>query len=169
MFDQLQIIEVASIDDKDLSDLTDLLIQVVDEGASIGFIPPLSKEEANEYWKNVLDPGVVLWMVRKDNEICGAVQLQISQKANGTHRAEVAKLMVNSRHRRKGIGRALMIALHTRAKLENITLLVLDTRLGDPSNKLYKSLGYNEVGKIPNYTKTPDGHLEATVFYYKEI
>ncbi|WP_335871250.1 GNAT family N-acetyltransferase [Bacillus sp. 2205SS5-2] len=169
MVDQLQIKEVTSIDDKDLDDLTDLLIQVVDEGASVGFMPPISREEAKKYWKNVLAPGVVLWTARTNNEMCGAVQLHTMKKANATHRAEVAKLMVNTSHRRKGVGRELMSVLHRRAKLEGITLLVLDTRLGDPSNKLYKSLGYSEVGKIPNYAKSADGELEATVIYYKEI
>lgn len=169
MVEQLQITEVTSIDAKMLDDLTDLLIDVVDEGASMGFLPPLSREEAKEYWESVLVPGVILWTAKLENKLCGAVQLHLSQKANGTHRAEVAKLMVHTHQRRKGIGRALMTILQSRDKLENINLLVLDTRLGDPSNSLYKSLGYVEVGKIPNYAKSANGKLEATVFYYKEI
>ncbi|PFE92827.1 GNAT family N-acetyltransferase [Bacillus thuringiensis] len=169
MVDQLQITEVTSIDAKMLDDLADLLIDVVDDGASIGFLPPLSREEAKEYWESVLVSGVILWAAKFEDKLCGTVQLHLSLKENGTHRAEVAKLMVDTQQRKKGIGRELMTILQSRAKLEDIKLLVLDTRLGDPSNTLYKSLGYVEVGKIPNYAKSADGKLEATVFYYKEI
>ena len=44
---------------------------------------------------------------------------------------------------------------------------MLDTREGDPSNKLYKSLDYQEVGTIPGYAISPNGKLDATVIYYK--
>jgi ribosomal protein S18 acetylase RimI-like enzyme len=169
LVNQLQITEVTSIDEKMLDDLTELLIDVVNEGASIGFLPPLCRKEAKEYWEGVLAPGVILWVARSENTFCGAVQLHLSLKSNGTHRAEVAKLMVHSHHRRKGIGRELMTILQSRASLEDLNLLVLDTRLGDSSNTLYKSLGYVEVGVIPNYAISANGKKEATVFYYKEI
>ena len=44
---------------------------------------------------------------------------------------------------------------------------MLDTREGDPSNTLYKSLDYQEAGKIPEYAISPNGNLDATVIYYK--
>lgn len=46
---------------------------------------------------------------------------------------------------------------------------MLDTREGDLSNRLYKSLGYQEVGKIPGFAISPNGDLDATVIYYKGI
>ena len=47
------------------------------------------------------------------------------------------------------------------------TTLVLDTRQGDPSERLYQSLGYRVAGAIPQYARSADGTLAATVFYYK--
>ena len=55
------------------------------------------------------------------------------------------------------------------AIVEGRSLLVLDTREGDPSNFLYTSLGYNEAGRIPYYAKSADGQLDSTVLYYKVI
>ncbi len=75
--------------------------------------------------------------------------------------------MTHPNFRRNGIGRSLMRKAEERAKQENRTLLVLDTREGDPSNKLYKSLDYQEAGKIPEYAISPNGNLDATVIYYK--
>ncbi len=52
---------------------------------------------------------------------------------------------------------------------ENRSLLVLDTREGDPSNDLYLSLGYIASGMIPKFAKSANGDMDATVFYHKII
>ncbi len=46
---------------------------------------------------------------------------------------------------------------------------MLDTRLGDPSNDLYVSLGYQWVGQIPHYARSGSGSLDTTVLYYKDL
>jgi ribosomal protein S18 acetylase RimI-like enzyme len=62
-----------------------------------------------------------------------------------------------------------MERVETAAIADNRTLIVLDTREGDPSNDLYRSLGYIEAGRIPHYARSATGTLDATVFYYKEL
>ncbi|WP_088830300.1 GNAT family N-acetyltransferase [Paenibacillus tyrfis] len=169
MSEAVEIVEIRAYEPDSLEQLADLLIDAVESGASVGFLPPLSKEEAVNYWKNALEPGVVLWAARLDRKIVGTVQLQLAQKKNAAHRAEIAKLMVHTHSRRNGIARALMLAAEERARTEKRTLLVLDTRAGDPSNLLYRSLGYMEAGHIPRYARSADGSLNDTVFYYKEV
>jgi ribosomal protein S18 acetylase RimI-like enzyme len=132
-------------------------------------LPPLSKKEAFEYWQGVLKPDVILWIVRMNNKISGTIQLHLAMKQNATHRAEIAKLMVHSSNRRNGIARTLMTTAERRAKVEERSLLVLDTRAGDPSNFLYRSLSYIEAGSIPNYAESANGSLHATIFFYKQI
>ncbi|OAB25523.1 GCN5 family acetyltransferase [Paenibacillus macquariensis subsp. defensor] len=150
-----------------MDELSELLIQVVEEGASIGFLSPVNREEAEHYWGNVLEPGVILFVATINDVIVGTVQLQLCTKRNGSHRAEIAKLMTHPNYRRNGIGRALMQTVDERAKLEGRSLLVLDTREGDPSNLLYTSVGYIQAGRIPNYAKSASGELDATIYYYK--
>lgn len=150
-------------------ELTELLIDVVEDGASVGFLSPLSKIEADQYWEDVLQPGVVLWIAESNQRIVGSIQLQLALKSNAAHRAEVAKLMVHPEFRRRGIAKVLMERAEERAVLLSRTLLVLDTRAGDPSNVLYQSMGYIEVGRIPKYAKSSNGVLDDTVIYYKEI
>lgn len=152
-----------------IEELSELLIHVVEEGASVGFLPPLKLTDAKKYWENVLKPDVILYVATINNHIVGSVQLHLSTKQNGSHRAEIAKLMTHNDHRRKGIGRLLMMEAEEQAKLEGRSLLVLDTREGDPSNLLYSSMRYIEAGKIPNYAISANGDLHATVFYYKEL
>lgn len=153
----------------DLNSISALLIKVVEEGASLGFLPPLSMKDSLEYWRGVLEPNVRLWVVRDKEEIVGTIQLQLCTKQNGRHLAEIAKLMVHPKARRSGIARQLMNQAETIAKKENRSLIVLDTRLGDPSNVLYQSLGYVEAGRIPQYARSADGNLDSTVIYYKFI
>ncbi len=152
-----------------INELSELLIHVVEEGASIGFLPPMRKEEAQIYWQSAFIPEVIVLAAKSNNQIAGSVQLHLSTKQNGNHRAEIAKLMTHPNYRCKGIGRLLMQKAEEMAIKNERTLLVLDTREGDPSNKLYTSLGYIPVGRIPNYAKSANGEFDATVFYYKTL
>ncbi|MGU3352790.1 GNAT family N-acetyltransferase [Bacillus sp. M5A3_1b] len=160
--------EIKQIND-DMEELSKLLKTVVDDGASIGFLPPLEQIESTKYWETVLAPEVILYVAKINNEVAGSIQLHLVTKPNGIHRAEICKLMTHPNFRRNGIGRSLMQKAEERAKQENRSLIVLDTREGDPSNRLYKSLDYKEVGKILEYAISPNGNLDATVIYYKMI
>ena len=155
---------------ENLDDLIALLQDAVDSGASIGFLPPLSRDAASDYWRSVfvdLDAGHRLLLSAMDgSRLVGAVQLELARKPNASHRAEVQRLLVLRSVRRQGIGERLMRQLHELARQHSRTLLVLDTREGDPSELLYRKLGYTRAGVIPGYARSADGALDATVFYY---
>lgn len=158
---------LTSIGEEQCIELSNLLIRVVEEGASVGYLPPLQLSKAKDYWVNVLNPDVLLFVAKINEDIVGSIQLHLCNKQNGGHRAEIAKLMTHPDYRRKGIGLSLMNKAEERAKKENRSLLVLDTREGDPSNQLYKMLNYSVAGHIPRYAISSDGHYHTTVFYYK--
>ncbi|MFD1356789.1 GNAT family N-acetyltransferase [Fictibacillus halophilus] len=164
----VEIINVSNIDEH-VEELSDLLIKVVHDGASIGFLPPLKKEHADEFWRGCAAPETIFLAAKIEGKIAGTVQLHLCTKPNGTHRAEVAKLMTHPSHRQKGIARQLMKEIEKRAKQEGRTLLVLDTREGDPSNLLYQSIGFIEAGRIPNFAQSETGTLDTTILYYKNI
>ena len=153
--------------------LVDLLCDAVDSGASIGFLPPILRNEANSYWTSVAEAmrggGRVLIVAFDASGITGAVQLGLELRANGSHRAEVMKLMVHRKARGLGIGRALMTYVEVVARGLGRTLLVLDTRRGDVSEQLYCKLGYRKAGVIPRYARSASGELDDTVFMYREI
>jgi ribosomal protein S18 acetylase RimI-like enzyme len=151
--------------------LDHLLQNAVDNGASIGFLPPLSEQEARDYWTTTiaqLEQGTRLLLVAHEGEqVLGSVQLELVTKPNAPHRAEVQKLMVHTSHRGQGIGRALMVALEDAARSEGRTLLVLDTREGDVAEALYRKLGYLFVGAIPQYVISEDGTFSSTLLFYR--
>ena len=153
----------------ELDDLAALLAACVADGASLGFLAPLAPEVARAWWSGVPRDGVALLVAKREDRIVGAVQLHAAESENGAHRGEVAKLLVHPEWRRQGIARALMTALENEARAKGKTLLVLDTREGDPSNDLYRALGYQEAGCIPGWARDAAGTLSATIFWYKQL
>src|SRR4051794_32264088 len=107
--------------------LISLLQTNVDDGASIGFLPPLSAAEAGAYWQGVEEALSsayrILFVARQADQIVGSVQLDLVAKPNGAHRAEVMKLMVHPMQRRQGIARTLMLALEAQAQAAGRTTL----------------------------------------------
>lgn len=168
VFNEIKIEQLTSTVEH-MEELSELLIQVVEDGASIGFLPPMELADAMDYWEDVLTPEVILFVAKRNNRIIGSIQLHLCSKQNGLHRAEIAKLMSHPHYRRNGVGRQLMDKAESRASREGRTLIVLDTREGDASNNLYASRGYIQAGKIPDYAKSADERFHATVFYYKKI
>jgi len=149
-----------------------LLQDAVESGASVGFLPPLGDDEARSYWVTVaagLRDGSRVVLAARDGELglVGSAQLELGMRANATHRAEVTKVMVHRRARRRGVGRALMLALEAQARRLGRTTLILDTRQGDPSEVLYRAVGWTFAGAIPRYARSATGTLDATALYYK--
>jgi ribosomal protein S18 acetylase RimI-like enzyme len=160
---------VDRLSERERDDLTDILVACVNEGASLGFLAPLSPELAWCWWAKLPQKGIALYVAEQDGRIVGTVQLHDASSANGAHRGEVAKLMVHPDARRQGLARALMLHLEADARAAGKTLLVLDTREGDPSNDLYRSLGYREGGRIPDWARNSSGGFSATDFWYKAL
>ena len=149
-----------------------LLQDAVEGGASVGFLPPLGASEAGAYWETVaaaLRERARLLLGARDSELglVGSGQLELATRANAAHRAEVAKVMVHRRARRRGVGRELMQALEDHARRLGRTTLILDTRQGDPSEILYRAVGWTFAGAIPEYARSATGALDGTAFYYK--
>ncbi|MCF7500074.1 GNAT family N-acetyltransferase [Pseudoalteromonas sp. L1] len=153
--------------------LNALLIDSVANGASVGFIAPLSLQSAHDYWQAVdadlATPYRRLYLAFDGEDVIGSVQLSLCAKTNGSHRGEVEKLMVHSDYQGKGIAKQLMNSLETDAQVLGLALLVLDTRLGDTASHLYRKLSYIEAGTIPRFAKSSTGEFDATVYFYKQV
>lgn len=151
-------------------ELGKLLSDAVNGGESLGFMPPLDRDHAWAYWvdvaRSVAAGAIQLLVLEEGGELIGTVQLHEAERANASHRAEVAKLLVRSLDRQRGHGRRLMLAVQDLARQRGRTTLVLDTRLGDPSARLYQALGWVKTGDVPFYARSADGSLHTTRFYH---
>ncbi len=153
--------------------LADLLVQVVHGGAPMGFLVPLDRARARDYWLSLrrevhLGRRVVLAAYR-DDRIVGSGQLEFPKWPNGRHRAELQKLFVSTEDRGSGVGTMLMAALHGAARDRGRCLILLGTRHGGRAEAFYRTLGYREVGVIPGYYVGAAGERDDAVRLYREL
>ena len=155
--------------------LAELLIDCVAGGASVSFMWPLPHDKALLFWRGVIDSAqrgeriVLVAQDRATGALVGTVQLIFAAADNQPHRADVAKMLVARRARRRGLGAALMQAAERAASDAGRTLLVLDTVTDGDAERLYTRLGWQRVGVIPGYALWPNGGLCDTTYFYKTL
>ena len=172
MPDTAQIRCLPTIADREIRGLSDVLIDCVQGGASVGFMLPMSRAKAEAYWHSMSTSvtrgeRVVLAAEDAAGTIVGTVQIILSQPENQPHRGDIAKMLVHRRVRRQGIGAALLAAAERSALSAGKTLLVLDTVTGGDAERLYARQGWQRCGQIPNYALWPNGTLCATTIFFK--
>jgi GNAT superfamily N-acetyltransferase len=164
---------LTTVSDAELQGLAELLIDCVDGGASVSFMHPLSMPKALAFWRGVAD-GVergerALLLAEDADGIIGTVQLVLDLPENQPHRADLAKMLVHRRARRRGLGAALMRAAEQLGRDCGKSLLVLDTVTGGDGERLYAKLGWQRVGSVPHYALMPDGEPCATTYFYRAL
>jgi ribosomal protein S18 acetylase RimI-like enzyme len=156
-----------------IPDLAAVLADCVAGGASVSFMEGFGRAEAAAYFKDVFDSvktGDTILLAGKDGRrIVGTVQLGLDTPPNQPHRADVKKLLVHRGARGAGVGEALMREIEKIARREGRRLLTLDTVTGEAGYRLYKRLGWTEVGVIPDYALFPDGSYCDTTIFWKRI
>jgi GNAT superfamily N-acetyltransferase len=155
-----------------ISSLSDILIDCVEGGASVGFMAPLVRAKADAFWRRIASAVAegerILLVAEEEERWLGTVQIVLAQPENQPHRADISKMLVLREARRNGIGQALMRAAEEAARAADKTLLVLDTAASDPE-RLYARLNWTSVGDIPGYALFPDGRPCATRIFYKVL
>jgi GNAT superfamily N-acetyltransferase len=161
------------LDEKEIAQLADVLVDCVEGGASVSFMLPLSAERAASFWRGLSDDvaqgGRVLLVAEDEEGIVGTVQLVFATPENQPHRADIAKMLVHRRGRRRGVGARLMQAAEQAAIAAGRTVLVLDTVTGSDAERLYRRLGWTRVGEVPDYALWPQGGLCPTTFYCRNL
>ena len=171
--DSIQVRTLHPVGDREIQDLSDVLIDCVEGGASVSFMLPITRRTAMSFWQNVaacVARGERILLIAEDaaGRIVGTVQLIVAQAENQPHRADVAKMLVHRRARRHGVGAALLVAAESAALNAGKTLLVLDTASGD-AERLYAKLGWQRCGIIPDYALLPGGEFCDTTFFYRAL
>jgi ribosomal protein S18 acetylase RimI-like enzyme len=153
--------------------LADVLHDCVANGASVSFMHPFTSDDAVAFYEGVL-PEIegstrILLAAYDGDALVGSVQVVHAWPPNQPHRADITKLLVHGKARGQGVGRELMEAAERAAAEDGKTLLVLDTVTDSPAYRLYKRLGWVEVGEIPDFALYPDGSPCATTVFYKRV
>lgn len=110
-----------------------------------------------------LENPLSLWLVaEEDGQVLGYIG---SQTVLGE--SDMMNLAVGERHRRRGIGRALVQALEAALRQQNSEMLTLEVRASNRAAKaLYGSLGFLFLARRPHYYQHP---TEDAELYRKEL
>lgn len=162
-----------AIDERGIRELGAVLLDCVTGGASVGFMAPFTREQAGGFWKKVaadVAAGRRALLVAEDEVgICGTVQLVLDLPDNQPHRADLCKMLVHGRARRRGLGAALMTAAEQLARDCGRSLLVLDAVTDGDAARLYARLGWTRVGDVPGFALYPDGRECGTTYFYRRV
>ncbi|HEY3849574.1 MAG TPA: GNAT family N-acetyltransferase [Steroidobacteraceae bacterium] len=172
MNDPVEIRRLLEPTDAEIQGLADVLIDCVHGGASVSFMSPLSLDKAVAFWRGVAgqlaDERRALLIAEDARGVIGTVQLIFDLPENQPHRADLSKMLVHRRARRRGVGEALLRAAETLAREQGKRLLVLDTASGD-AERLYARAGWIRVGIVPGFALWPEGGLCDTTFFYRTL
>jgi len=152
----------------------DLLHTPIAAAADTAFgMADLSRDQAEAFWRGVArsarSDGRALFVAEDADGVLGTVQMVPIGIDNQPHRADISKMLVHRRGRRRGVGAALMGAAEDAARAVGRSLLTLDTMTGEDGERLYRRLGWVPIGVIPGFALYPDGRSGDTRFFYKPI
>src|SRR3569623_486327 len=82
-----------------INELSDVLVDCVEGGASVSFMLPFGREDAARFFEKVTASvargETVLIAARLDGRIVGTVQLGLDMPPNQPHRGDIKKLLVH--------------------------------------------------------------------------
>ncbi len=125
--------------------------------AHVGQIAALEQACFSDPWSSrsiasELQNELSCWLVAMDGDtVAGYVG---AQSVLGW--ADMMNLAVAPQYRRKGVARQLVLELESCLKAQSVTCLTLEVRASNgPAIALYSKLGFQEVGRRPNYYHKP--------------
>jgi len=168
----IQIVAVAPEDFASVLDgIADVLMDSVNNGASVNFVPPITHDDAREFWQriesDITQEKTALWIAKTVDRIVGTIVLAMAWQPNAPHRAEVQKMLVHSDYRRRGIASRLLQTLEEDAIKRDRWLLFLDTEADSDAPYFYHKMGYQDLGIMPKHALNHNGEFADTLFLYK--
>ena len=151
--------------------LAAVMADCVAGGASVGFMADMTLAEAEAFWRGQTSAadGRAILVAEDDEGVFGVVQVIPAWQPNQPHRADIAKLLVHRRGRRRGAAEALMLAAEDAARQMGRSLITLDAVTGGAAARLYDKIGWSQTGVIPDYALMPDGAMTPTTIFYKAL
>lgn len=78
---------------------------------------------------------------------------------------ELLLFAVAPEFRNKGLGAAMLRELDRTVRERGVSRLLLEMRDGNPAESVYRTFGFQPIGRRPKYYRTPDGaQIDAITF-----
>lgn len=152
---------VTTVDDALRAELLSCWVDVSNAGGAVGFVPPVSAEDVGPALDRLLEGVVsgrdVLCVLTVDGETVGFASLVGSSSPLRRHWGTVLRVQVHPSRQGTGLGRALMAGVHRIAAERGWEFAYLTARGGAGVDAFYRTLGYEEVGRLPGAVRVAPG------------
>jgi len=143
--------------------ILDLWTDVSNAGGSVGFVPPVTREEIRPELVKLfvgMAEGRTRLLVGRDErgEVAATAFFVFNAHRLMTHWVWLSTVMVHPRHQGKGHGRDLLAAAADAARtFDGIDAIRLGCRGGSGLERFYGSCDYTEVGRVPGAIRVAPG------------
>ncbi len=121
--------------------------RIVDTREGFPQAPPLDRVEFDDYW---LAHSAAVVVARDHDELVGAYYVKANFVGRAAHIANAGYFVVAG-HRGTGIGRALVEHSMTETRRLGFDALLFNLVFeSNPARRLYESLGFTVVGRVPS-------------------
>ena len=106
-----------------------------------------------------------------DGRVAGMVIIVREPHSLRQHRGSLFSLVVGATYQRRGIARQLIDQARQHARRMGIEILEISCRGATPAEHVYRRLGFEELGRLPNGLKEPwgDHHTFDEVSFYMPV
>lgn len=141
--------------------------EVVRDGVAFPQENEMSEDEADEFFRSQSYTGIAC---DENGKVYGLYILHPNNVGRCGHISN-ASYAVSSSARGKGVGRALVIDCIKKAKELGFDILQFNAVVASNTAALalYKSLGFTQLGVIPNGFRLKDGRYENIIPHYIEL
>ena len=122
--------------------------------------PIPSVEDEIKFVQNFVDGPGDLLLVLDGSEVIGMLGMERSGHYQESHRIHIG-ISIQKEYRVKGLGTQLLNKANEWAANNSIHSIELEVIASNPAVKLYKSLGYNVVGRISNGYKVNNEYYDV--------
>lgn len=138
------------------------ILRVVEIDTAAGILLPWTP---NQYARELLKPATTFcWVAEAGERLAGSLTMW-----NLAGEGEIANVAVDPIFWRQGIGRALLQTALDKSVELRLTRLLLEVRASNlPAQQLYRSFGFEEDGRRPNYYPNQEAAVLMSVKIKKE-
>lgn len=140
---------------------------VVAAGDTYAYPPDAGSEEARGLW--LPGPPAETWLCLVGEQVAGTYLLSPNKPGPASHLAN-AGFMVDPAVRGRGIGRQLAAHCFDRARELGYRGMVFNAVVStNPAVRLWQSLGFAEVGRVPGAFRLPDASFADLLIMYRDL
>ena len=160
--------EIRVATDADWPSIYPFYSAIMNEGRTYAFPEGQTLEEARPWWMEE-PPGRTVVAV-SDGVIVGSAKMGLNRAGRGAH-VGTASFIVDPAHRVRGVGRALGEYVIGWSRAEGLRGIQFNAvvEVNEPAVHLWKSLGFEVIGTVPEAFDHPDHGLVGLHVMYRRV